>query len=64
MPFKSDDVFDIVIEDLIVRMQKKPEVLYWSVSQNDTYKACECDECKEQYEIIRWIFWSHGPLCK
>jgi len=45
------EVFDIVVEDLNERMQKNPQVLYWSVSQNDTYKACECDECKEQYDL-------------
>ena len=27
-----------------------PEAKYWSVSQNDTYKACECDECKNLYK--------------
>lgn len=46
----NPEVFDIVIEGLVERMAEKPEALYWSVSQNDTYKPCECDNCKEEYE--------------
>lgn len=47
----NPEVLDIVIEGLKERMAEKPEALYWSVSQNDTYKPCECDKCKEEYEI-------------
>jgi len=47
----NPDVFDIVVEDLRDRMEQKPGVKYWSVSQNDTYKACECDNCKKEYEL-------------
>ncbi|MCF8368025.1 MAG: DUF4838 domain-containing protein [Bacteroidales bacterium] len=46
----NPDVFDIVVEKLRKRMYEKPEALYWSVSQNDTYKACECDVCREEYQ--------------
>ncbi len=46
----NPDVYSIVVEGLKERMKEKPEALYWSVSQNDTYKACECDECKKLYE--------------
>ncbi len=46
----NPDLFDIVVEGLKERMKEKPEALYWSVSQNDTYKACECDECKKLYK--------------
>lgn len=42
-------VFSILIEGLTERMAQNPEAKYWSVSQNDTYKACECDHCKELY---------------
>jgi len=47
----SAEVFAIIVSDLKALIDKKPDVLYWSVSQNDTYKACECDECKKQYEL-------------
>ncbi len=46
----NPDVYKIVVAGLRERMKEKPEALYWSVSQNDTYKACECDECKKLYE--------------
>ena len=46
----NPDVLKIVIGELQNRMQDKPEAKYWSVSQNDTYKACECDECKNLYQ--------------
>ena len=46
----NPEVFDLVMEGLNERMAEKPEALYWSVSQNDTYKACECDNCKKEYE--------------
>jgi len=45
----NPDVLKIVISELKNRMQEMPEAKYWSVSQNDTYKACECDECKKLY---------------
>jgi len=46
----NPEVFDLVIEGLKERIVEKPEALYWSVSQNDTYKACECEDCKKEYE--------------
>lgn len=47
----NPEVFDIVVDDLKQRMERKPDVLYWSVSQNDTYKPCECNKCKNEYEL-------------
>ena len=47
----NPNVFRIVVDSLKARMVLKPEALYWSVSQNDTYKACECDNCKEEYQL-------------
>jgi hypothetical protein len=47
----NPEVYHIIVEDLKDRMKEKPGVKYWSVSQNDTYKACECDNCKKEYEI-------------
>jgi hypothetical protein len=46
----NPDVFKIVAEGLKERMKEKPEALYWSVSQNDTYKACECEHCRKVYQ--------------
>lgn len=45
----NPEVFEIVIDGLRERMLEKPEELYWSVSQNDTYKACECENCQKEY---------------
>jgi hypothetical protein len=44
------DVFDILVENLGKKMEKMPEARYWSVSQNDNYLACQCDECKKVSE--------------
>ncbi|MBN1338200.1 MAG: DUF4838 domain-containing protein [Bacteroidales bacterium] len=46
----NPEVFELVVKGLEERMAEKPGALYWSVSQNDTYKACECDECKKLYD--------------
>jgi hypothetical protein len=45
----NPDVLRIVKEGLKERMELKPNARYWSVSQNDTYKACECEHCKKLY---------------
>ena len=48
----NPDVFDCVVESLRQRMAERPEAKYWSVSQNDTYYPCQCEECRkleEQY---------------
>lgn len=42
----NPDVLRIVIEDLERRMAEKPDAVFWSVSQNDTYVPCECDGCR------------------
>lgn len=46
----NQEVFDIVIRELEERMAVKPSALHWSVSQNDTYKPCECENCLNEYE--------------
>jgi hypothetical protein len=46
----NPDVLEITISYLKEKMKEKPEALFWSVSQNDTYKPCECDNCKKEYE--------------
>lgn len=39
-----------LIENLGAEMKKKPEKTIWSVSQNDAYNYCECDECQHLYD--------------
>ncbi|RLD60151.1 MAG: DUF4838 domain-containing protein, partial [Bacteroidetes bacterium] len=46
----NPNVFQIVVDGLRERMKENPEALYWSVSQNDTYKSCTCDDCKAMDE--------------
>lgn len=41
----NPDVLEIVCENLKAAMDKKPEALYWSVSQNDNVKYCQCEHC-------------------
>src|SRR5690606_15363713 len=36
---------EIICENLKKEMVKKPDALYWSVSQNDNVNYCRCDEC-------------------
>lgn len=47
----NPEVFSIILDSLKVHMARKPEALYWSVSQNDTYKPCACESCNEEYEL-------------
>jgi hypothetical protein len=41
----NPDVFDTVVKNLSQRIEKKPEAHYWSVSQNDNFLACQCENC-------------------
>ena len=43
----NPDVFDIVIKKLEDEMKLQPEKLVWSVSQNDNFSYCQCDNCKK-----------------
>ncbi|MBK7096844.1 MAG: DUF4838 domain-containing protein [Saprospiraceae bacterium] len=40
------DVLEIVKKDIGDQISKHPGLQYWSVSQNDNYYHCECDECR------------------
>ena len=42
----NPEVNRVLTENLAKRMEQRPDVQYWSVSQNDNYLACECDGCK------------------
>src|SRR5690606_13313517 len=41
----NPEVLEIICENLKKEMEKKPDALYWSVSQNDNVNYCRCDEC-------------------
>ncbi|MDR1402834.1 MAG: DUF4838 domain-containing protein [Tannerellaceae bacterium] len=41
----NPDVLRICIENLEKEIAQKPELKYWSVSQNDNDKYCLCDKC-------------------
>jgi len=45
-------VYPILVEALKKFMEEKPGAHYWSVSQNDNYNECQCENClklKEKY---------------
>ncbi|WP_143308028.1 DUF4838 domain-containing protein [Chitinophaga vietnamensis] len=41
----NPDVFNILVSNLKKEMAKKPDAKYWSVSQNDNFDYCQCDNC-------------------
>lgn len=43
----NPDVYRIIVEELKRRMEENPSAKIWSVSQNDNYSNCQCDECKK-----------------
>jgi hypothetical protein len=42
----NPEMMEVLLRNLSDEMALKPHALYWSVSQNDTYKNCECDQCR------------------
>ncbi|MGD9549094.1 MAG: DUF4838 domain-containing protein [Candidatus Krumholzibacteriia bacterium] len=47
----NPEVLRIVVDELRRLMREKPEAVFWSVSQNDTYAPCECDACRAVDEV-------------
>jgi hypothetical protein len=41
----NEDVIRICTEGILAAMRAQPEATVFSVSQNDTFKYCECDRC-------------------
>tara|TARA_A100001011_G_scaffold330588_1_gene356472 strand:- start:345 stop:2681 length:2337 start_codon:yes stop_codon:yes gene_type:complete len=41
----NEDVFKTLVADLRKRIEKNPNAKYWSVSQNDNDKYCQCGPC-------------------
>jgi len=44
------EVRNIIAEQLQEEMKLQPEKVKWSVSQNDNFSYCQCDECKHIIE--------------
>jgi hypothetical protein len=59
----NPEVLDIVTEKLRVEMELQPDKKVWSVSQDDNFSYCQCDECNKVIEeekspagpIIRFV---------
>ena len=43
-------LINLLIENLGKEIAKHPEKTYWSVSQNDCYNYCECENCQALYD--------------
>jgi len=43
----NPDVLRISIENLGKAIAEKPELKYWSVSQNDNVSYCQCENCQK-----------------
>ncbi len=43
----NPDVLKITIDQLRKDIEAHPNVQYWSVSQNDNYDNCQCENCKK-----------------
>jgi len=46
----NQGVFDLVVEKLEKEMKQQPDKLVWSVSQDDNFSYCQCDDCKSIIE--------------
>ena len=43
----NPDVLRITIENLRKAIEEKPDLKYWSVSQNDNVSYCQCENCQK-----------------
>jgi hypothetical protein len=43
----NPEVLEIVCKNLKAKIDANPGAIYWSVSQNDNVKYCQCPKCKE-----------------
>ncbi len=46
----NEEVFDTLVTELKKRIAKNPKATYWSVSQNDNDKYCQCGPCTKLNE--------------
>ncbi|WP_209331350.1 DUF4838 domain-containing protein [Lunatimonas salinarum] len=62
----NPEVLEIVCENLAKAMEEKPEARYWSVSQNDNVRYCQCEHCAAldqqyaAYEPEEKMYTTHG----
>ena len=42
----NSEVYKLLVNNLREEMKKKPTAKFWSVSQNDNYGYCQCEQCK------------------
>ena len=42
----NEEVFQTLVSELRNRIEENPKAKYWSVSQNDNDKYCQCEPCK------------------
>lgn len=43
----NPEVYDVLVKNLEEAMAQFPKATYWSVSQNDNYGYCRCEQCAE-----------------
>jgi hypothetical protein len=43
----NPEVLEIVCKNLKAKIEANPGAIYWSVSQNDNVRYCQCPKCKE-----------------
>lgn len=46
----NEEVFDTLVTELKKRIAENPKATYWSVSQNDNDKYCQCESCTKLNE--------------
>lgn len=46
----NPEVLRLVIEKLEKEMKLQPDKIYWSVSQNDNFSYCQCEQCSKVIE--------------
>ncbi len=46
----NPEVIKVLEENLRKAMEAHPDKKYWSVSQNDCYNYCQCENCKKLYK--------------
>jgi len=51
----NPELINLLKENLGKEIAKTPEKTYWSVSQNDCYNYCECEDCQALYEKYKNI---------
>lgn len=57
----NEEVFNLVVSKLTSEMQMQTEKKVWSVSQNDNYSYCQCENCAR---IIEEEKSASGPLIR